>query len=82
MSGDESLSGNTPVSGLEFDRADGRALWRQEVGVAFNASHRDDLAAPSPVVDAEVVIAAKGKQRGKNAGDLVFRGKVHGRNDE
>ncbi len=50
---------------LALRRDDGQVLWRNEVGVAFNPSHRDDLAAPSPVVDAERVVVLFG------SGDLA-----------
>ena len=55
-----------------LNRTNGDLLWRHEVGVAFNPSHRDDLAAPSPVVDSERVVVLFGN------GDLAaFRHDGH-----
>lgn len=50
---------------LALRRTDGQVLWKHEVGVAFNPSHRDDLAAPSPVADNERVVVLFG------SGDLA-----------
>lgn len=50
---------------LALRRTDGHVLWKHDVGVAFNPSHRDDLAAPSPVVDDERVVVLFG------SGDLA-----------
>lgn len=50
---------------LALRRGDGGVLWKQELGIAFNPSHRDDLAAPSPVVDGERVVVVFG------SGDLA-----------
>ena len=50
---------------LALRRSDGEVLWKHEVGIAFNPSHRDDLAAPSPVIDGERVVVLFG------SGDLA-----------
>ncbi len=50
---------------LALRRTDGQVLWKNEIGIAFNPSHRDDLAAPSPVVDGERVVVLFG------SGDLA-----------
>jgi outer membrane protein assembly factor BamB len=41
-------------------RSDGAVEWRDDVAIAFHSQHRDDLAGPSPVCDAERVIVGFG----------------------
>lgn len=50
---------------LALDRASGAVAWRSEVAIAFHPQHRDDLAAASPVCDAENVYVTFG------SGDLA-----------
>jgi outer membrane protein assembly factor BamB len=50
---------------LAYDRVSGKAAWQAEVGIAFHPSHRDDLAAASPVCDGERVYVMFG------SGDLA-----------
>jgi outer membrane protein assembly factor BamB len=50
---------------LAIDRMSGAVSWKAEVAIAFHPQHRDDLAAASPVCDAENVYVAFG------SGDLA-----------
>lgn len=50
---------------LACDRVSGRELWRREVAIAFHPQHREDLAAASPVCDADHVYVTFG------SGDLA-----------
>ena len=40
---------------LCIDRADGKVLWRKEVGLGFTANDRNNMASPSPVTDGKTV---------------------------
>ncbi len=59
-------SGNLVL--IDFDRRDGKELWRREVGIGNKDKGRNNMSAPSPVTDGQRVISLFG------TGDLAAFG--------